>query len=157
MPRRSSGSSTSAPASPRPSGEAMLGKLTSRDWISETLSKSGHRPEENEDAIASAPEKSRFAIADGATEGWESGAWAAHLAHAYIRRPPSPADFPQWLAASRTAWRPRTTSGQAAWYAAEKQEQGSFATLVGLELRPAAGDDDSWGWKAVAVGDSCLV
>jgi hypothetical protein len=36
-----------------------------------------------------------------------------------------------------------------------KQEQGSFATLIGLELRRT--QDAGWAWKAVAVGDSCLL
>ena len=133
----------------------MARELTSRDWISATLAKSGHRPEENEDAIAAAPERFRFAVADGATEGWESAGWSAHLAGAFIRRCPTPADFSEWLSSVRGTWRPRTVQGPVAWYAAEKQEQGSFATLVGLELRPAP--DGTWGWKAVAIGDSCLI
>jgi hypothetical protein len=133
----------------------MAGELTPRDWISATLAKSGHRPEENEDAIAAAPERFRFAVADGATEGWESARWSAHLVGTFIRRCPTPADFSEWLSSVRSAWQPRTATGPVAWYAAEKQEQGSFATLVGMELRPAP--DGTWGWKAVAIGDSCLI
>ena len=61
-------------------------------WISATLPKAGNRPEENEDAFAASSAAAlRFAIADGATEGWESGRWAAHLANAYVDKPPSPA------------------------------------------------------------------
>jgi hypothetical protein len=37
-----------------------------------------------------------------------------------------------------------------------KQEQGSFATLLGLELRRPR-RATGWAWRAVAVGDSCLV
>jgi len=135
----------------------MPGELSSRDWISATLPKAGHRQDENEDAIAAAPEWNRFAVADGATEGWESGAWSAHLAQSFIRRAPTPADFADWLAGARRAWRPRTTTTPAAWYAVEKQEQGSFSTLIGLELRPPPREFGSWGWKAMAVGDSCLI
>jgi hypothetical protein len=133
----------------------MPGKLSARDWIGATLPKPGHRPEENEDAICAAP--NRFAVADGATEGWESRAWSAHLAGAFVRRAPTPANFADWLAETRRTWRPRTSSAPSAWYAAEKQEQGSFATLIGLEVRPPKGEPDAWGWKAVAVGDSCLI
>jgi hypothetical protein len=135
----------------------MPGKLFPRDWIGATLPKPGHRPEENEDALAASPERNRFAVADGATEGWESGAWSAHLAGAFIRRAPTPADFPGWLAEAQRTWRPRTVSASPAWYAVEKQEQGSFATLIGLELCPPKSELDTWRWKAVAVGDSCLI
>jgi hypothetical protein len=136
----------------------MATEPLSLDWISATLPKAGHRREENEDAVAAAPGRLRFALADGATEGWESGAWAARLAEAYIRRPPTPGDFPAWLAAVRRDWRPQTAApGPIAWYTTEKQQQGSYATLVGLELRPARDKPGRWGWKAVAIGDSCLV
>lgn len=136
----------------------MSSESLSLDWISATLPKVGHRPEENEDAVAAAPDRLKFALADGATEGWESGAWATRLAEACIHRPPTPGDFPAWLAAVRRDWRPRTTAaGPVAWYATEKQQQGSFATLVGLELRPTRDRPGRWSWKAVAIGDSCLV
>jgi hypothetical protein len=37
-----------------------------------------------------------------------------------------------------------------------KREQGSFATLVGIEFRHLE-TSGRLGWKAVAVGDSCLL
>jgi hypothetical protein len=121
-------------------------------WVS--VPKPGNRPEENEDAVASDPAGFRFAVADGATEGWQSGAWAVHLATAFVRRPPGPADFPVWLTATRRDWAPPAQPGPAPWYAEAKQREGSFATLLGVELRP--GGASGWAWKAVAVGDSCL-
>jgi serine/threonine protein phosphatase PrpC len=135
----------------------MPAELPPVGWISATVAKAGHRPEENEDAVAAAPERLRFAVADGATEGWESGGWAARLAAAYVRRPPNPGDFPGWLAAARRGWLAPTEAGPVPWYAAVKSEQGSFATLAGLELRHSRRGGAGWGWKAVAVGDSCLV
>jgi hypothetical protein len=126
-------------------------------WISASRPKIGHKSEENEDAIAIAHLEWRFAVADGATEGWESGAWARRLAEAYIRAVPLPADFSDWLAATRAGWRPDAAPGPVAWYAAEKQQEGSFATLLGVELQPVAGETNAWRWKAVAVGDSCLI
>jgi len=127
------------------------------EWISATIPKTGNRPEENEDAIAVAPDGLRFAVADGASEGWESGPWAGRLAGAFVRRPPTPADFPVWLAEARRNWAPSAApAADAPWYASVKREQGSFATLAGLELRRPrrAG---GWAWRAVAVGDSCLI
>jgi Protein phosphatase 2C len=127
------------------------------DWISASIPKVGHRREENEDAIAAAPARFRFALADGATEGWESRDWAVSLATAYVRHPPTPADFPAWLGVAREQWRPTVPETPAAWYAAEKQQQGSYATLVGLELRTTQAPPGRWGWKALAIGDSCLL
>jgi hypothetical protein len=126
-------------------------------WISATLPKAGNRPEENEDAIAAAPAHLRFAIADGASEGWESGPWAVRLVETYIGAAPTPADFSAWLAKTRRRWAPKRPAGPVAWYAAEKQSQGSFATLLGVELRQSRSRPGMWPWKAVAVGDSCLV
>lgn len=122
------------------------------EWVAASVAKRGNRADENEDAAAAAG--LRFAVADGATEGWESGRWAARLAAAYVAGPPTPADFPAWLAAARE-WSP-PAADPAPWYVAEKQEQGSFATLVGLELRRAR-TPPGWAWRAVAVGDSCLL
>lgn len=124
-------------------------------WVSASVPKAGNTAAENEDAAAASPGRLRFAVADGATEGWQSGGWATHLATAYARRPPTPADFPDWLAAARAAWTPPAAGG-ASWYAEVKQEQGSFATLLGVEFRPAA-KPPGYVWKAVAVGDSCLL
>jgi hypothetical protein len=124
-------------------------------WVSASVPKTGHRDEENEDATAADPARMRFAVADGATEGWQSGRWAQHVATAYVRRPPTPADFPGWLGVVRKHWTPPATPG-AAWYAEAKQEQGSFATLIGVEFRVSE-QSPGLAWKAVAVGDSCLL
>ena len=125
-------------------------------WISATLPKSGNLAGENEDAAAGAMGGIRFAIADGATEGWHSGPWARHLARSYVRRAPSPATFDHWLELIRGEWIPPSADGPVAWYAAEKEEQGSFATLLGIDLSPSKSTAGEWAWKAVAIGDSCL-
>lgn len=128
--------------------------LLAPEWIVATVPKRGNRAEENEDATASAPDGLRFAVSDGATEGWESGPWAARLVASYIERPPTPADFAQWLTAVRRGV-PPVAEGPVAWYVEEKREEGSFATLAGLELRRSRTNGE-WAWRAVAVGDSCL-
>ena len=123
-------------------------------WFSATVPKPGNRPDENEDAVAADPTRLRFALADGATEGWQSAGWAARVAGCFVRRPPAPADFPGWVTAVRK-WSAPPVPDDAPWYSSVKREQGSFATLIGLELRkPATGLGLTW--KAVAVGDSCL-
>ncbi|MCE9565104.1 MAG: hypothetical protein K8U57_23990 [Planctomycetes bacterium] len=126
------------------------------EWASATLSKIGNRTEENEDAVKGAADGLRFAIADGATEGWESGPWANHLAAAFIHCPPTPDAFPTWLAATRRTWAPPAPTGPVPWYAVAKQEEGSFSTVAGLEIRPTK-TAPGWGWRAVAIGDSCIL
>jgi hypothetical protein len=123
------------------------------EWVTATLPKAGLRPEENEDAVAADAAKMRFAVADGASEGWQSRAWASRLAGGFLHHPPTPADFARWLAAARK-WSPPAAAGT--WYAEAKSEQGSFATLLGLELRRPA-DGAGLAWRAIAVGDSCLL
>lgn len=123
-------------------------------WTAATRPKVGNRESENEDAIAVAPAALRFAMTDGATEGWHSREWADHLAKSYVRRPPNPARYSAWLADVRRNWSP-PAAAEATWYAEAKEAEGAFAALVGVELarRPAS---RQWTWKAVAVGDCCL-
>lgn len=136
-----------------PSGFALT-------WDAATVPKSGLGPDENEDAHAADPAAGRFAVADGASEGWRSGPWARHLAATFAAAPPDPLSYPQWLAAVRAKFPraepdPAAASGPVAWYAETKQAEGAFATLLGIAFRePAAGGGAAW--KAVAVGDSCL-
>ena len=126
------------------------------EWIAATVTKSGNHSDENEDAAAAESNGRRFAVSDGATEGWESGRWAAHLVAAFIARTPTPANFAEWLTETRANWIPADAAESVPWYATVKQEQGSFATLLGLELLHTKWANE-WTWKAVAVGDSCLV
>ena len=123
-------------------------------WVAASVPKAGSIAQENEDATAADSKRVRFALADGATEGWQSGGWAQHLAKSYIAKPPGPANFQEWLASVRKNWTPRASTNEA-WYAEVKAEQGSFATLLGLEFRLGS-DPPGLVWKAVAVGDSCL-
>lgn len=125
-------------------------------WITATLPKAGNSAAENEDATAAAKDGLRFAVSDGATEGWESGPWAARLAQRYIADPPTPGNHAQWLARVQASWAKARQPAATSWYAAEKQAQGSFATLLGLELRQSR-TGAGWSWRSAAVGDSCLV
>lgn len=125
------------------------------EFVCATAPKKGNRAEENEDAARASNDGLRFVVCDGASEGWESRPWAARLAAAFLARPPEPADFAKWLGAVRKGWKPPEPDGPVPWYASVKQEQGSFATLMGLELRVSQ-KPKGWAWRAVAVGDSCL-
>jgi serine/threonine protein phosphatase PrpC len=120
------------------------------ETVAFSVPKAGNRPDENEDAHAAAG--GRFAVADGASEGWSSGPWARALADAFAAAPPTPDSYPTWLAATRASFSAPPSGGS--WYAEAKQEQGAFATLVGLVVEPAKAA--GLRWRAAAVGDSCL-
>jgi hypothetical protein len=116
-----------------------------------TTPKAGNTESQNEDAAALGPKLRRVAIADGASEGWQSGPWARVVAAAFVRTPPTPESFDDWVGSVREkAPKSETTS----WYAEEKAALGSFATMLGLAFEDAK--DGGIRWRAVAVGDSCL-
>lgn len=122
--------------------------------IAVSTMKAGLRPEENEDAWAA--RGGSWAVADGASEGWDSGLWARTLVQSFTQNPPGPDTFAEWLATTRAHFTPETTRSTQtlAWYAEVKQEQGAFATLVGIALRSTT--QGGIRWRAMAVGDSCL-
>lgn len=116
-----------------------------------TTPKAGNSESQNEDAAALGPKLRRVAIADGASEGWQSGPWARVLAAECVRTPPMPDSFAGWVTAAR-AKAPKTEA--TSWYAEEKAALGSFATILGVSFEDAK--DGGIRWRAVAVGDSCL-
>lgn len=116
-----------------------------------TTPKDGNAESQNEDAAAIGPKLRRVAIADGASEGWQSGPWSRVVAATYVRNPPTPESFGEWIAGVREL-APKTEA--TSWYAEEKSALGSFATLLGLAFENAK--DGGIRWRAVAVGDSCL-
>jgi hypothetical protein len=110
------------------------------------LPKAGNRREEYEDAWACDAETGRLAVADGASDAFESRLWAAALVQAFVREPP-PSDIEAmlgWLAAPAQVWRAGIRWDQLPWYAAEKARRGAFATLLGLTFTwPSADSADA--------------
>jgi hypothetical protein len=129
------------------------------------LPKDGNGPEQCDDAWAVAPDRNRFAAADGASDSFRSGRWAQQLADAFVQAPFAAAAaasdhpngaasrlaFDEWIRPFREGWARATDEewDRLPWYAQRKAAKGGHTTLVGLEL---LGDR----WTAVAVGDSCL-
>lgn len=114
--------------------------------------------EECEDAVGVNVEALRFAVADGATEAFDAGSWARALAGAWAGAGEAPLtldEFRPWVAAQgellRRGWEGRALP----WYAAEKARAGSFAAFVGVGFE--AGARGGLRWRAVALGDACLV
>lgn len=112
---------------------------------------------ECEDAIAVNREAKLFAVADGATEAFDSRRWARLLAYGWVRQQPpaiDPERFHSWVASLGRRIHARWNRRSLPWYAEEKARGGSFAAFAGLSFEREAGASR---WRAVALGDTCLI
>ena len=133
------------------------------------LPKSGSSREEYEDGFGVSESKGRFAVADGATEAFDAGAWARRLAESWanesepgqswtnvdVEPPRTPEEFLRWAELCGEAWDYDWRARRALpWYAEEKRRDGSFAAFVGIEFVKT---EKGLMWHAAAIGDSCLL
>jgi hypothetical protein len=124
-------------------------------WRALRQPKQGHIDEEYEDAWAVDSASRHFAIADGASESAFAGLWARMLAEGFVAVS-GPLSFSDWLDDARRRWSAEVMGLELPWYAEIKRQEGAFATVLGLRVRPpSAGRTGSW--RADAVGDSCLL
>jgi hypothetical protein len=118
--------------------------------------KSGNSPEEYEDAWAHrharTPGGIRVAVADGATESSFAKLWAVLLAESFVRNELIGEEFFARLEPARRLWRRRLAGRPLPWFASEKAELGAFAAFLGIQI-----DTHQHRWKALAVGDCCLM
>jgi hypothetical protein len=118
--------------------------------------KAGNARAEYEDAWAirgsDSPTRCRVAVADGATESSFSALWAALLVESFVRGRSHGPDFFVRLGAIRRLWRRKIRTRPLPWYAAEKARRGAYAAFVGASLNAV-----NRGWRAVAIGDCCLL
>jgi Protein phosphatase 2C len=120
------------------------------------LPKLGQEASECEDAIAVDTQAGRFAVSDGATEAFDARNWAERLAQHWVERKSTLTveEFREWVATEgrelHDSWNGLTLS----WYSEEKARKGSFAALVGVEFDLMS---ESPSWKAIALGDTCLM
>jgi hypothetical protein len=126
-----------------------------------SLPKQGYQPEEYEDAWAHTA--TRLALADGASDAFESRLWARALVQAFVQQPPEPhrAALLDWLATPIQVWKESIHWQQLPWYAEEKARRGAFATLLGVTFAWSTTDGTAETevvvpWAALAVGDVCL-
>jgi hypothetical protein len=113
----------------------------------------------------------RFAVADGATEGFGSARWAHQLVTGFVdperaeraersERPGEPPtlghdDLHRYLRVAQDRWhRDPRLAGASDLERLKLARVGSFATLVGCELSGLTGPEPRW--DAVALGDSVL-
>lgn len=126
------------------------------------VTKAGNTPEECEDAYAWEHRESAFyfALSDGATESSFSREWAKELVQTCVQRSlwqqeaipeeVHTAVINDWLLPLQQQWADWLKNQNLVWFAKRKAEQGTFATLLGLEIHA------NQQWQALAVGDSCL-
>lgn len=143
--------------------------------IAASISKKGHRPDENEDAwaVRQTDDAVFAAVADGATESAYAGRWADALArcltepepwHAWLNTESPPSEeIREQIDHARTVWAESVDASESAiddvpWYVSAKREQGAFATMLGLALFSAesATGDDTGRLFAASVGDCGL-
>jgi len=120
------------------------------------LPKLDHEVAECEDFIAEDAETCRFAVTDGATEAFDARNWARRLAQSWVQTHSAltAEEFREWVANEGRELHDSWNGLNLSWYSEEKARTGSFAALVGVEL-----DFKTYSpsWKAIALGDSCLL
>lgn len=126
------------------------------------LQKAGNRPDEYEDAFAIGTAARRLAIADGASDSYDSGRWARLLVDAFVDVPPAANvdGVRGWLAEPAREWVAGLNFAALPWNQQEKARLGAHSTFLGLEfdlVEQGAGNGAPCGaWRAMAVGDACL-
>jgi hypothetical protein len=108
---------------------------------------------ECEDSLAIGARNLRYAVADGATEAFDSRRWAQMLTKAWVAPCGTDMDLGELLEAGRRLGdrhRARWQGKPLPWYLEEKARDGAHAAFVGITIR------EGGSWEAVAIGDSCL-
>ena len=133
--------------------QSTLWDLKTRQLL---LPKLDHEAAECEDFIAADTQTCRFAVTDGATEAFDARNWARRLAQNWVQTQSAltAEEFRQWVAAEGRELHDSWNGLSLSWYSEEKARTGSFAALVGVELYL---NTDSPSWKAIALGDACLL
>lgn len=123
------------------------------------LPRQGHNPEECQDAAAVDPECGRFALADGASESPQAALWAGMLVESFAAGADHAVGWNDWLTPIQQRWADVVTPGPEQqplpWYLEPGVEQGAFATLLGVVVKPDKAGS-GYLWEALAVGDSCV-
>jgi hypothetical protein len=122
------------------------------------LPKKGNAAAECEDAVGANAARLRYAVADGATEGFDSRRWARALTKLWCSAPELPQTADGLLAATgalgerlRRRWQGRALP----WFVAERAQEPAYAAFAGVEMDRDA-EARCWRWNAVAIGDACV-
>lgn len=103
----------------------------------------------NEDATSVDLERGIFAMSDGASESFDSQAWARLLVARFVEHP---AVNPDWVDSVRKHYAAGRDFDAMSWSQQAAYERGSFATLLGVGRH-----ENSHDLEIIAVGDSLAV
>lgn len=117
--------------------------------LTASVAKDPQQAELNEDAWAANEPGTCIAVADGASESYDSRAWAQLLVRAYVQDQGISA---QWVADRVQAYLATVDYLSLSWSQQAGFDRGSFGTLLGLGL--AANGRDA---EVLAIGDSLAV
>lgn len=121
--------------------------------------KQGHAARDCEDSVGVSVIRGRFAVADGATEAFDSRRWARLLTRAWINVASSNIqieELPETINRLGRILEAKWKSRQLPWYVQERTSEPSFAAFAGLQLNLDR-DASQYGWHFAAIGDACLI
>jgi hypothetical protein len=114
--------------------------------FSGTFPKDPFNPGDNEDHLCVNSATGRFALCDGASESFDSKAWAKILAEKFIAEPDISAE---WVQAAVASYARGYNVPELCYSKQASFERGSFSTLLGVETNVVANSVE-----VIAIGDS---
>lgn len=120
-----------------------------------SLAKEGAADNENEDSLRVEDSLGLVAVSDGASSSFGARIWSRALVDAASTVPgPIRAGLVgEIVERAAVRWREQHLHGDLEWWAKEGLRRGAFATLLVVSIGEIAGGR---GWRAIAVGDSCV-
>ncbi|VWB09534.1 hypothetical protein BLA6860_00265 [Burkholderia lata] len=114
-----------------------------------TVAKAIDEPKRNEDAVCIDEGRGVFAVSDGASQSFDSRAWARLLVSRFVEQP---AVNPEWVDVARQDYDRSWDYDSLSWSEQMAFDRGSFSTLLGCEWREHLRD-----LEIFAVGDTIAV
>ncbi len=111
-----------------------------------TFPKDPSTPDENEDCLRVDTTLGRFALCDGASESFDSKAWAKILAERFIAKPEI---SPEWVQEAAISYSTAYNFSELSYSKQASFERGSFSTLLGVNTETVVNSIE-----IVAIGDT---
>ena len=103
----------------------------------------------------------RFAVADGVTTAFYSGYWARQLVSLFHEGLLSDwnQDATNWKQAADVKWQENIRERELGSISQNRlsERDPAASTFCGIEIRASSSDSSKLDWKAIAVGDSCVI